>query len=119
MLIVFIKFSSLSKLLYSIIICFTSNKMALLPYSKCSFLFSVIFLFLTLSSMSEAELDAHYYDKTCPQAEKIISDTVLRASTFDPKVPARILRIFFHDCFIRVRNTTFISYLLMFKAYTN
>ncbi|KAH1152100.1 hypothetical protein GLYMA_16G200300v4 [Glycine max] len=75
--------------------------MALLPYSKCSFLFSVIFLFLTLSSMSEAELDAHYYDKTCPQAEKIISDAVHRASTFDPKVPARILRMFFHDCFIR------------------
>ncbi|KAG4939734.1 hypothetical protein JHK86_045875 [Glycine max] len=75
--------------------------MALLPYSKCSFLFSVIFLFLTLSSMSQAELDAHYYDKTCPQAEKIISDAVHRASTFDPKVPARILRMFFHDCFIR------------------
>ncbi|KAL2999011.1 hypothetical protein AAZX31_09G134600 [Glycine max] len=75
--------------------------MALLPYSKCKFLFPIIFLSLTLSSMSQAELDAHYYDKTCPQAEKIISDTVLRASTFDPKVPARILRIFFHDCFIR------------------
>ncbi|BAU02421.1 hypothetical protein LR48_Vigan10g081900 [Vigna angularis] len=76
--------------------------MALLPYSGCIVLCATIFLFFTLSSsMSQAELDAHYYDKTCPQAENIISDTVLSASKFDPKVPARILRMFFHDCFIR------------------
>ncbi|KAJ1386367.1 Secretory peroxidase [Sesbania bispinosa] len=71
--------------------------MALMP-SKC--IFPIIFLLLTLL-VSEAELDAHYYDKTCPQLEKIISETVLTASTNDPKVPARILRMFFHDCFIR------------------
>ncbi|KAK7270811.1 hypothetical protein RJT34_26253 [Clitoria ternatea] len=73
--------------------------MALLPYSRSIFL--IISLLLTLSSISAAELDAHHYDKTCPQVEKIISETVQRASTFDPKVPARILRMFFHDCFIR------------------
>lgn len=88
-----------------IITCFTSKKMAFLPYSECIVLCATIFLFFTLSSsMSQAELDAHYYDKTCPQAENIISDTVLSASKFDPKVPARILRMFFHDCFIRVRK---------------
>ena len=97
-------FSSNPHHLHSIITCFTSKPMALLPYSKCIFLYVIIFLFFTLSSMSQAELDAHYYDKTCPQAEKIISDTVLSASKFDPKVPARILRMFFHDCFIRVRE---------------
>ncbi|XP_027358375.1 peroxidase 66-like [Abrus precatorius] len=73
--------------------------MAVLLYSKT--IFPIIFLFLTLPSILKAELDAHYYDKTCPQAEKIISETVHSASTFDPKVPARILRMFFHDCFIR------------------
>ncbi|KAF2315701.1 hypothetical protein GH714_040230 [Hevea brasiliensis] len=46
-------------------------------------------------------LDAHYYDQTCPQAETIILDTVRNAIVHDPKVPARILRMFFHDCFIR------------------
>ncbi|KAM7272867.1 hypothetical protein ACFE04_027531 [Oxalis oulophora] len=48
-----------------------------------------------------AILDTHYYDKTCPQAEQIISESVRYASKHDPKVPARILRMFFHDCFIR------------------
>lgn len=49
-----------------------------------------------------AALDAHYYDQTCPQAEFIVSQTIRNASIFDPKVPARILRMFFHDCFVRV-----------------
>ena len=51
-----------------------------------------------------AALDAQYYYQTCPEAEKIILDTVRNASMHDPKVPARILRMFFHDCFIRVRH---------------
>ncbi|KDP22346.1 hypothetical protein JCGZ_26177 [Jatropha curcas] len=46
-------------------------------------------------------LDAYYYNRTCPQAEKIILETVQNASMHDTKVPARILRMFFHDCFIR------------------
>ncbi|XVF12415.1 hypothetical protein REPUB_Repub08aG0116300 [Reevesia pubescens] len=46
-------------------------------------------------------MDAHYYDQTCAEAEKIILDTVRNASMHDTKVPARILRMFFHDCFIR------------------
>ncbi|KAJ4850092.1 Peroxidase 66 [Turnera subulata] len=58
-------------------------------------------LLLALISPSKAALHAHYYDQTCPQAEKIILDSVKNASLYDPKVPARILRMFFHDCFIR------------------
>jgi len=69
-------------------------------------IFPIIFLLLTIFSVSKAELHAHYYDQTCPQLEKIISETVLKASKHDPKVPARILRMFFHDCFIRVWSFT-------------
>ena len=63
-------------------------------------------IFLVLLSIavfgSQAALDAHYYDQTCPQADFIVAQTIRNASIFDPKVPARILRMFFHDCFIRV-----------------
>lgn len=72
--------------------------------------FLAIFLLLLMLSMSKASLDVHYYYQTCPQAEKIISETVYHASMNDPKVSARILRMFFHDCFIRVR-INFVSYL--------
>ena len=74
--------------------------MALVPSKNIKF--PIIFLFLTLLPVLKAELDAHYYDQTCPQLEDIISETLLSASKQDPRVPARILRMFFHDCFIRV-----------------
>jgi peroxidase len=75
---------------------FASNLMSL----------AISFLLLILISPSKAVLNnAHYYDQTCPQAEKIIFETVRNASMHDPKVPARILGMFFHDCFIRVCNS--------------
>nr|AHL39173.1 class III peroxidase [Populus trichocarpa] len=49
----------------------------------------------------QAALDSHHHDQTCQQAEKIVLETVLNASMHDPKVPARILRMFFHECFVR------------------
>lgn len=64
---------------------------------------------------SQAALDANYYAKTCPQAESIIAQTVRNASIYDPKVPARLLRMFFHDCFIRVRK--FLSFEFVGMVY--
>ncbi|KMS99000.1 hypothetical protein BVRB_3g066080 [Beta vulgaris subsp. vulgaris] len=64
------------------------------------FLSALIFLSIAVFC-SQAALDAHYYDQTCPQAEYIIAQTIRNASIYDPKVPARLLRMFFHDCFIR------------------
>ncbi|XP_071734306.1 peroxidase 66 [Rutidosis leptorrhynchoides] len=63
-------------------------------------------LILNVVHYSEAVLSAHYYDQTCPQAENIIYQTIRDASIYDPKVPARILRMFFHDCFIRGCNAS-------------
>ncbi|PIN16678.1 Peroxidase [Handroanthus impetiginosus] len=61
----------------------------------------LVVLVVEINSKAGAILDAHYYDKTCPQAEDIINQAVRNATIYDPKVPARILRMFFHDCFIR------------------
>eukprot|EP00253_Pinus_taeda_P031421 PITA_31421 len=46
-------------------------------------------------------LSEDYYKRTCPSAETVIRDTIRNATQFDPKIPARILRMHFHDCFIR------------------
>ncbi|XP_010693446.2 peroxidase 66 [Beta vulgaris subsp. vulgaris] len=63
---------------------------------------TIFFILLSFAIFrSHAALNAHYYDQTCPQAEFIVAQTVRNASLFDPKVPARLLRMFFHDCFIR------------------
>uniref|UniRef100_A0A1J3FBI2 Peroxidase n=1 Tax=Noccaea caerulescens TaxID=107243 RepID=A0A1J3FBI2_NOCCA len=68
-----------------------------MAFSK-KLIFAMIF---TVFVTSEAALDAQYYDRSCPVAEKIILETVRNATLYDPKVPARLLRMFFHDCFIR------------------
>ncbi|CAN1265073.1 Peroxidase 66 [Linum perenne] len=79
----------------------TLHHYSLYKMAALRFVCSVMTLLLITLSMSQAVLDTHYYDQTCPQAEVIVSQTVRNASIYDPKVPARILRMFFHDCFIR------------------
>ncbi|KNA09548.1 hypothetical protein SOVF_152660 [Spinacia oleracea] len=46
-------------------------------------------------------LSLNYYDKTCPSVESIITNTVKEAFAEDKTVPAAVLRMHFHDCFIR------------------
>ncbi|KAK1273777.1 Peroxidase 66 [Acorus gramineus] len=63
----------------------------------------IIFTIVILKPISgfASTLEVDYYHQTCPQVESIVSETVRNATVHDPKVPARILRMFFHDCFIR------------------
>ncbi|KAL5557511.1 hypothetical protein UlMin_039747 [Ulmus minor] len=66
--------------------------------------FSVAFLIsllvFSLVSPSTA-LDWNYYAKTCPNVEEIVTNAVKRATSRDQTIPATLLRMHFHDCFIR------------------
>ncbi|GLU19729.1 hypothetical protein SLE2022_359610 [Rubroshorea leprosula] len=57
-------------------------------------------LLLSVSSTANA-LSLNYYDKTCPDAEDIVAKVVKNAAIKDKTVPAALLRMHFHDCFIR------------------
>ncbi|CAN1315138.1 Peroxidase 64 [Linum perenne] len=46
-------------------------------------------------------LGLNYYDKTCPNLESIVTNAVKKAMSNDRTVPAALLRMHFHDCFIR------------------
>ncbi|GLT42539.1 hypothetical protein SLA2020_165320 [Shorea laevis] len=46
-------------------------------------------------------LRKNFYQHTCPLAEKIIQDVTGKHVAADPAVPARLLRMHFHDCFVR------------------
>ncbi|XP_010536894.1 PREDICTED: peroxidase 43 [Tarenaya hassleriana] len=50
--------------------------------------------------MSFGELQVGFYSKTCPEAETIISRVVTGALLSDPTIPAVLLRLHFHDCFV-------------------
>ncbi|KAA8532014.1 hypothetical protein F0562_006844 [Nyssa sinensis] len=56
--------------------------------------------FISVSTLGNA-LSLNYYDQTCPDAELIVSKVVKDETTKDKTVPAALLRMHFHDCFIR------------------
>ncbi|KAK1586937.1 hypothetical protein Q3G72_007802 [Acer saccharum] len=63
-------------------------------------LFLSSLLTLSVSSPGHA-LSMNYYHKTCPKAEMIVANTVKTATRKDKTVPAALLRMHFHDCFLR------------------
>lgn len=70
-------------------------------------------LICSVIAISDA-LSTNYYDKTCPSVESIVSNTVKEAFQADKTVPAAVLRMHFHDCFIRVWNWHYLSTVINF-----
>ncbi|KAF4360911.1 hypothetical protein G4B88_000542 [Cannabis sativa] len=75
--------------------------MATLAYSL------LVFALLTLSISSAVNsLSLNYYDDTCPHVEYVVANAVKKAMSNDKTVPAALLRMHFHDCFIRSGGPT-------------
>ena len=73
-----------------------------------------IFRFLTLAAVAAllvvvscpgcvAVLSTKYYDKTCPNVQRVVRTVMANTVAGDPTVAPAILRLFFHDCFVNVR----------------
>lgn len=62
----------------------------------------LIFFFTIHLVVSGNALSIDYYAETCPDAELAVTEVVKKAIDNDNTVPAALLRLHFHDCFIRV-----------------
>lgn len=71
-------------------------------------IFTFILLFSSLLPSFNA-LSHRYYDHTCPNLESIVAREVHLATANDKTVPAALLRMHFHDCFIRVIKSLYTS----------
>ncbi|XP_024979025.1 peroxidase 1-like [Cynara cardunculus var. scolymus] len=54
-----------------------------------------------MAAEAQQPLKMGFYRTTCPTAEQIVRYTVSKAVTANPGMAAGILRLFFHDCFVR------------------
>ncbi|XP_074562800.1 peroxidase 28-like [Curcuma longa] len=67
----------------------------------CFPLFLLLLLFLTRAAIASSSLRLNFYNESCPRAELIVKQVVLGYFLRDPSIPAGLLRLHFHDCFIR------------------
>ncbi|XP_031505832.1 peroxidase 3-like [Nymphaea colorata] len=61
----------------------------------------LVFVLLGLLSSSQAQLRLGFYDHSCPQAESIVQVFVKEHIPNAPPLAAALLRLHFHDCFVR------------------
>jgi peroxidase len=62
----------------------------------------IILVLLGFLGSIEAQLVLGFYSKNCPRAEKIVHDFVNMQIHNAPTLAAALIRMHFHDCFIRV-----------------
>ncbi|XP_052202828.1 peroxidase 43 [Diospyros lotus] len=63
-------------------------------------IFSLGALCCLLLAGSEAQLTVGFYSSTCPKAESIVASVVKQAASSNPRIPAILLRLHFHDCYV-------------------
>ncbi|KAF6149203.1 hypothetical protein GIB67_026059 [Kingdonia uniflora] len=67
-------------------------------------LVSLLFAFellIVCESSDQGPLILNFYSKTCSKAEGIVSSIILRRAAANPVLGAKLLRLHFHDCFVR------------------
>ena len=66
-------------------------------------LVSLVVVVAMAAATARAQLQVGYYDTLCPAAEIIVQQEVSKGVSGSPGTAAGLLRLHFHDCFVRVR----------------
>ncbi|TVU40205.1 hypothetical protein EJB05_13656, partial [Eragrostis curvula] len=61
----------------------------------------VVLLVASAASLAQAQLQYDFYNATCPGVEALVRAELNASFTADVTLPAALLRLHFHDCFVR------------------
>ncbi|KAL3583128.1 hypothetical protein D5086_014189 [Populus alba] len=93
---------------------FTQGKMAIQKLFVVCFL-QLVFAFLLAGLTNAGGLQLGFYRRACPDAELIVHQTLYRYISRDRTLAAPLLRMHFHDCFIRC---IYLEYVLVTGGHT-
>ncbi|MCD9640627.1 hypothetical protein HAX54_026033 [Datura stramonium] len=65
------------------------------------FIITVAGLGICNADKQKQKLKMNYYHKSCPSVEKIVKEITWSRVAADPTLPAKLLRLHYHDCFVR------------------
>jgi peroxidase len=71
---------------------------------KTAFIFACVAVLTVVGVCQAGDLRKNFYRTSCPAAESIVKNITERRAASNPNLPAKLLRMHFHDCFVRVSN---------------
>lgn len=67
---------------------------------------------LAHAAQQSQQIQAGFYNITCPTAESIVTSAIRSAHDSDPTVTASLIRLHFHDCFVSVSLSIYFARVL-------
>ena len=81
-----------------------SASLGLLLAARCALLLA---LAGAASAGGGVALSSAFYDASCPGAHDVVRRVIQDARVSDPRIPASLIRLHFHDCFVNVSTQFF------------